>query len=91
MREILKRYGPLFFALWAGLGQAARAMREEPWMFQLGVIHVHPFPVDLRFHETGFDGYALLLGAAILAIGLLHFWRQRVADLISTVSRKLWV
>lgn len=88
MREVLKRYGTPIFALWAGFGEAVRAVREEPWTFQLGGVHVRPFPVDIRFRETGFDGYALVLGVAILVGGLLYFWRERVIGLISGVLRK---
>ena len=76
MRDILKRYGAIIFALWAGLGEMTRAVRIEPWSFHLGPVHAHPFPIDIRFQASGFDLWAFALGLAILSAGLaLHCWQ----------------
>jgi hypothetical protein len=88
MQHIWKRHGLLIFALWAGVGEMARAVRIEPWSFKVGPVHVHPVPIDVRFQEAGLDGGALLLGLTILLGGLLfHRWRQPLADPISGGDR----
>lgn len=76
MRDVLKRYGLIVAALWAGLGEMARAVRIEPWSFHVCFVHVHPFPIDIRFRDSGFDLCAFALGLAMLSGGVaLHYWQ----------------
>ena len=76
MQDILKRHSLLIFAIWTGVGEMARAVRIEPWSFHAGFVHLYPFPIDIRFQDTGFDIGAFVLGLVILGGGVaLHVWR----------------
>ncbi len=72
-----ERAGGLFglaagaWLLYAGLMEALRSVREAPWTFRIGFVHVHPAPVDVRFQPTGFDPWALGLGISLMAAGAL--------------------
>ncbi len=76
MHEGLKRLVLWAVVLWTSFGQMARAVRVEPWSFYIGSVHVHPFPLDVRFQATGFDAAAFALGLAVLSVGgLYQLWR----------------